>query len=97
MPETGSHDIHLMFPTRLSSRNCTLSKVLDEQAANKEAMADAANDWQCVKRAAGHHNVASHDISTYSPELTQMNAQRPCSLSSYPPPGPLYWLVHISL
>ena len=34
-PETGSHDIHAVLPTRLSSCNTTSSRVLDGMTAKK--------------------------------------------------------------
>ena len=60
-------------------------------------MANMAKDWQSAMRAAGHHNVASHDISTCLSELTRMDSQRPCSLSSYPPPAPPYIGLYTSV
>ena len=63
-PETGSHKIHPTFPTRLSSHNSARAECW-MGGQPKKAVADVVEDWQSAKRAAGHHDVVPHDISTY--------------------------------
>ncbi len=69
MPETGSHDYHPMFLTRLSSRNSTLSRVLDGQEPSRPwQMWPRTGSLQSMELATTSSEVAGHEFSTYLPE-----------------------------